>query len=90
MDVRVQVSENGGKTFYRMNESNKHSDNHSMTFKKNDPNYLLVGTDGGIYESFDDTESWKFVNRKAKVVSLPAAFKTSIKIGDTIIVHQIK
>ena len=62
MDVRVQVSENGGKTFYRMNESNKHSDNHSMTFKKNDPNYLLVGTDGGIYESFDDTKSWKFVN----------------------------
>ena len=62
MDVRVQVSEDGGKTFFRMNESNKHSDNHSLTFKKDDPNYLLVGTDGGIYESFDDTKSWKFVN----------------------------
>ncbi|MCF7560459.1 glycosyl hydrolase [Sabulilitoribacter multivorans] len=62
MDVRVQVSEDGGKTFYTMNESNKHSDNHSMTFKPNDPNYLLVGTDGGIYESFDDTKTWKFVN----------------------------
>ena len=61
MDVRVQVSEDGGKTFYRMSESNKHSDNHSMTFKKNDPNYLLVGTDGGIYESFDDSKTWKFV-----------------------------
>ena len=62
MDVRVQVSDDGGKTFYTMNEGNKHSDNHSMTFKKNDPNYLLVGTDGGIYESFDDTKSWKYVN----------------------------
>ena len=62
MDVRVQVSDDGGKTFYRMNERNKHSDNHSMTFKKNDPNYLLVGTDGGIYESFDDTKSWKYIN----------------------------
>ena len=62
MDVRVQVSDDGGKTFYTMSEGNKHSDNHSMTFKKNDPNYLLVGTDGGIYESFDDTKSWKFVN----------------------------
>ena len=61
MDVRVQVSDNGGKDFYRMSENEKHSDNHSMTFKKNDPNYLLVGTDGGIYESFDDTKSWKFV-----------------------------
>jgi photosystem II stability/assembly factor-like uncharacterized protein len=62
MDVRVQISEDGGKTFYTMNESNKHSDNHSLTFKPNDPNYLLVGTDGGIYESFDDTKTWKFVN----------------------------
>ena len=62
MDVRVQVSDNGGKTFYTMNESNKHSDNHSMTFKPNDPNYLLVGTDGGIYESFDNTKTWKYIN----------------------------
>jgi hypothetical protein len=33
-----------------------------MVFKANDPNYILVGTDGGIYETFDDTENWKFVN----------------------------
>ena len=62
MDVRVRISEDGGKMFYTMKESNKHSDNHSMTFKPDDPNYLLVGTDGGIYESFDNTETWKFVN----------------------------
>ena len=51
MDVRVQVSDNGGKDFYRMTETEKHSDNHSLTFKKSDPNYLLIGTDGGIYLS---------------------------------------
>ncbi|MDG1730016.1 MAG: glycosyl hydrolase [Algibacter sp.] len=62
MDVRAQISEDGGKTFYTMNEKNKHSDNHSLTFKANDPNYLLIGTDGGIYESFDDTKSWKYVS----------------------------
>ena len=62
MNVRALVSEDGGKTFNRMSEANKHSDNHSLTFKKNDPNYLLFGTDGGIYESFDDTKTWKFVN----------------------------
>ncbi len=62
MDVLVQVSDDGGKTFYRMNENNKHVDNHSLTFKANDPDYLMVGTDGGIYESFDDTKTWKFVN----------------------------
>ena len=61
MDTKVQVSENGGKDFYIMNESDKHVDNHSLTFKMSDPNYLLIGTDGGVYESFDDTNSWKFV-----------------------------
>ncbi len=61
MDTKVQVSENGGKDFYVMNESDKHVDNHSLTFKMSDPNYLLIGTDGGVYESFDDTNSWKFV-----------------------------
>ena len=61
MDTKVQVSDNGGKDFYVMNESNKHVDNHSLTFKMSDPNYLLIGTDGGVYESFDNTNSWKFV-----------------------------
>ena len=61
MDTKVQVSENGGKDFYIMNESDKHVDNHSLTFKMSDPNYLLIGTDGGVYESFDDTNTWKFV-----------------------------
>ena len=61
MNVRVLVSENGGKDFYTMRERKKHSDNHSLTFKADDPNYMLIGTDGGVYESFDNSKSWKFV-----------------------------
>ena len=61
MNVRVLVSENGGKDFYTMKERKKHSDNHTLTFKADDPNYMLIGTDGGIYESFDNSKSWKFV-----------------------------
>ena len=34
-------------------------------------------------------ENWKFVNRLAEVVETPLAFKTSIKKGDTIVIHQI-
>src|SRR6056297_947038 len=60
-DVRMQVSEDGGKTFKRMGEEFKHSDNHSLTFRTNDPDYLLVGTDGGIYESFDRSKNWKYI-----------------------------
>ena len=61
MDVRAQVSEDGGKTFKRMPEKHKHSDNHAMAFRKDDPNYLLFGTDGGLYESFDLAENWRFI-----------------------------
>ena len=61
MDNTMQISEDGGKTFYRMNRNNKHGDNHAIAFKKDDPNYVLVGTDGGLYESFDLTKSWKYI-----------------------------
>jgi photosystem II stability/assembly factor-like uncharacterized protein len=60
MDVRVQISEDGGKSFRRMNEGAKHSDNHAIAFKASDPDYLLVGTDGGLYESYDLGQSWRF------------------------------
>ncbi len=62
MDNRVQVSYNHGKTFSRMKETDKHSDNHALCFRQDDPNYLLIGTDAGIYESFDNTENWRFID----------------------------
>lgn len=61
MDVRIQVSDNGGKNFRKLTEKHKHSDNHSITFRKDGPNYLLVGTDGGIYESYDLGANWRFI-----------------------------
>ncbi len=62
MDVRIQESNDGGKTFTRMKEKYKHSDNHAIAFKKNDPDYLLIGTDGGLYETFDGTRNWRFIS----------------------------
>ena len=61
MDVRIQVSDDGGTTFRRMTEKHKHSDNHALAFHPDDPDYLLVGTDGGLYESFDLAKTWRFV-----------------------------
>ncbi len=60
MDVRMQVSEDGGKTFRRVSEKDKHSDNHALAFRSDDPDYLLCGCDGGLYETFDLAEHWRF------------------------------
>ena len=60
MSNTVQISDDHGKTFSFMNEDNKHVDSHAMAFKKNAPDYVLFGTDGGLYESYDLTKTWRF------------------------------
>jgi len=62
MDVRTEVSNDHGATFRSMQSSARHVDDHAIAFRKDDPNYILIGSDGGLYESFDLAESWHFIN----------------------------
>lgn len=59
-DVYYKVSRDGGKTVSNLGELNKHIDNHCIWIDPNDPNHLLVGSDGGIYETFDFAKTWDF------------------------------
>ncbi len=61
MNNYVLVSEDHGKTYKQMNEKNKHVDTHAIAWRKNDPDYILMGTDGGLYETFDRTKTWRHV-----------------------------
>ena len=60
MDVFIHYTPDGGKNFQRLNSRFKHVDNHSLVFDPHDEDYLMVGCDGGIYESWDRGDSWKF------------------------------
>ena len=55
MDVFIQVTRDGGATFgYLETGAAKHSDNHAMWIDPQDGNHMLLGTDAGLYESFDE------------------------------------
>ena len=62
MEVRLHVTEDGGGAFTNIEGRSKHVDNHAMAFDPSDPDYLLVGCDGGLYESWDLGKTWKFVS----------------------------
>ncbi len=60
MSTWNHVTTDGGKSFQQINERWKHVDNHVLYIDPDDPNYMLVGCDGGIYESFDGTKTYQF------------------------------
>ncbi|MEL6983824.1 MAG: glycosyl hydrolase, partial [Actinomycetota bacterium] len=63
VDVFVHVTTDGGKNFRNMEPgAAKHSDNHVVWIDPADGDHLLVGTDAGLYESFDDGGAWRHVS----------------------------
>ena len=56
----TQVSIDGGKTFEDRGERSKHYDNHALWIDPNNPLHHIEGTDGGVYETFDRGDTWRF------------------------------
>jgi len=57
------VSKDGGKTFTNEGTLEKvHWDLHALWINPNNPDYLLLGTDGGVYISYDGSKAWTFVD----------------------------
>ena len=60
MDATLHISADGGVTFEPQPHGYKHGDHHAMAFDPDDPDWVLMGTDGGLYESYDNGATWRF------------------------------
>lgn len=60
MDTYAKVTKDGGKSFQGLGEKSKHVDNHAIWIDPRNTNHVLIGCDGGIYESFDQCKTWDF------------------------------
>ncbi len=60
MDTYMGISKDGGKTWERVPEKNKHVDNHCLWINPNDPSQMIAGCDGGLYETFDNASTWHY------------------------------
>lgn len=60
MNVELRESTDGGKTLHKVNEVNHHGDNHAMWIDPDDTKHWLLGSDGGMYETWDDANTWQF------------------------------
>ena len=61
----VWRSEDGGQSFATGLTQKLHVDWHAMTIDPNDSDHLIVGSDGGVYQSFDRGATWDFLNSMA-------------------------
>jgi len=83
MDTYLQVTADGGKTWGNLGEQWKHVDNHVIWIDSRDTDHYIVGSDGGLYESFDRAGSWNF---KA---NLPVAQFYRIAVDDSSPVYYV-
>ncbi len=60
LETFLMVSRDAGRSWSPWGEANKHVDNHAWWQDPNDLDHMLVGSDGGLYETFDGGTTFRF------------------------------
>jgi photosystem II stability/assembly factor-like uncharacterized protein len=61
----VYSSKDGGRRFKAAGNQGVHSDQHALWIDPKDGRHMLLGTDGGFYQTYDRAEHWDHLNHLA-------------------------
>ncbi len=61
----LHVSDDSGRTYQENHFKDVHADCHALAIDPRHPARILLGTDGGIYQSFNGGSSWVYLNKFA-------------------------
>lgn len=61
----TEISDDGGRTFREGGPNILHADHHAVIVSPEDKDHVVIGTDGGVYQSFDRGETWDFLDTMA-------------------------
>ncbi|MEM7309700.1 MAG: glycosyl hydrolase [Planctomycetota bacterium] len=60
LDTYTTRSRDGGKTWHRVGNRDRHVDDHALWIDPRDVDHLVIGGDGGLYETWDGGTHWDF------------------------------
>jgi photosystem II stability/assembly factor-like uncharacterized protein len=59
LQTNVDRSQDGGKTWTQVALPGVHIDHHEIVFDPGDKNHIILGNDGGLYETYDGMRTWR-------------------------------
>ncbi len=62
LSTYTRISEDAGRTWSKLSLDHRHVDDHALWIDPADTAHLIIGGDGGIYESWDRGQSWAHVD----------------------------
>ncbi len=62
MDTFTARSDDGGKSFSRLSATHRHVDDHALWINPQNTSHIMIGGDGGIYDSYDGGLKWRHID----------------------------
>src|SRR5207248_171005 len=65
LGIAMYRSADGGKTFRQEGNAGVHPDQHALWIDPKDGRHMVVGCDGGFYQTYDRAATWDYLNHVA-------------------------